>query len=276
MKITFTAVRAARLEKLVREKLPYLRRALVQKLFRKKEVKVGGVHKPAENQVELRAKIEVFLPDPRKYFFALTGCEIVHEDANVIAFDKRSGLTTQEGVGTHGDTLHMAAQNLLKLHLVVVHRLDRETSGLIIFAKNQAMARRLEDEFRGRRVEKTYLAVVEGNVKLATGVIEKSLQKVGKKMELAKGGGLTAKTSWKVLKKLPGKTLLELKIPTGRMHQIRVHLASIGHPVVGDDLYGRSLKTGRMLLHAAELKILDYDFKSKVPEEFGFVQPPAQ
>jgi 23S rRNA-/tRNA-specific pseudouridylate synthase len=161
----------------------------------------------------------------------------------------------------------------LKRNLIVIHRIDRATSGVVIFAKNQKTARKLEDEFRERRAEKIYHAVVEGRPPLA-GVSEKKILRMGKKMELSEKG-VAAKTLWKVVRKLGRNSLLEIRIETGRMHQIRVHLAAAGFPVVGDALYpstgsgqARRATESRMLLHSSSLKILGYTFEAKLPEEF--------
>lgn len=291
MKLIFENSKEVRLEKFMQAKLPFLRRAFVQKLFRKKEIKVAEKPQKADAKIPAHSKVEVFLPDPRKYFFELTGNRILFEDTNVVAFDKRAGIATHAGVGTRGDDLRNCAETLLQQKLIVVHRLDRATSGVVVFAKNAAAARKLEDEFRQRKVFKKYFAVVEGIPKKPNGEINLDLKKVGQKMEIVKKG-LSAQTFWKVIQKHPslrqptealakvgkrgssracrgagGFSLLEVEITTGRTHQIRVHLAAIGLPVVGDDLYGHA-KDSRMLLHAAELKILDYTFEAKIPQAF--------
>ncbi|MFH1375294.1 MAG: RluA family pseudouridine synthase [Patescibacteria group bacterium] len=280
MKITLSTTRAIRCEKFLREKLPFLRRSFLQKLFRKREIKVGNTARALDAKVSTGENITVFLPDPRKYFFDLTGNEILFEDGDVIAFNKRAGISTHAGVGTRGNDLRTAAEFLLKLKLIVVHRIDKATSGVIVFAKNQQTARTLEDEFRKRKVGKQYFVVVEGIPRAREGVIALRLKRKGKLMEIDKTG-VEAETSWKLLTPEISRgrqktALLEIEIKTGRMHQIRVHLSAIGHPVIGDELYGydkseKALfprKRGRMLLHASKLKILDYEFEAKIPSEF--------
>lgn len=268
MKVEFIASRSTRLDRLIQVKLPYIRRSFLQKLFRKKEVKVASKAKNGDSAVEVGEKISVFLPDPRKNFAVLTGCKILFENDEVIAIDKRAGLPTHAGVGTKGNTLREAAEGLLSLNLIVVHRLDADTSGVIIFAKKKEIARKLESEFKQRRVDKVYHAVVEGSLKENSGIIKSSLKKSGQKVVVVKSGGQVAETHWKVIKKTKDKTLVEIKLITGRMHQIRVHFSEAGYPVIGDRLYGNANLSGRMLLHASSLKVFNYDFQAKLPEEF--------
>ncbi len=266
LKIELTNTREIRAEKFVAEKLPFLKRTFLQKLFRKREIKVAKIPLKAEAKIAANSVVEVFLPDPRKFFSELTGNQIIFEDKNVIAFAKRAGLTTHAGVGTHGDDLRSCAETLLNLRLTVVHRLDRATSGIVIFAKNAATARKLEEAFRARQVFKKYFAVVAKLPRENSGEINLSLKKVGPKMEIAKIG-LAAQTFWKVVKRFSNSTLLEVEITTGRTHQIRAHLAAVGMPIVGDSMYGKA-QDARMLLHAGELKILDYNFSAEIPPEF--------
>jgi len=273
MKLEFKNSREIRAEKFLADELPFLKRSFLQKLFRKREIKVGGIAQKVDAKIPPNSTVEIFLPEPRKYFADLTGNAIIFEDDNVIVFDKRAGIPTHSGIGTRGDDLKNCARILLKRNLTVVHRIDRATSGVVIFAKNQKTARKLEDEFRARRAEKIYHAVVEGRPPLE-GMSEKKILRMGKQMEISEKG-VAAKTLWKVVRKLGRNSLLEIRIETGRMHQIRVHLAAAGFPVVGDALYpstgsgqaGRATNS-RMLLHSSSLKILDYTFTAKLPEEF--------
>lgn len=267
LKLELTNTREIRAEKFVAEKLPFLKRTFLQKLFRKREIKVAKIPLKAEAKIAANSVVEVFLPDPRKFFSELTGNQILFEDKNVIAFAKRAGLTTHAGVGTHGDDLRSCAETLLNLRLTVVHRLDRATSGVVIFAKNAATARKLEEAFRSRQVFKKYFAVVARLPRENSGEINLSLKKVGPKMEIVKVG-LAAQTFWKVVRRLHNNTaLLAVEITTGRTHQIRAHLAAVGMPIVGDSMYGNA-QDARMLLHAGELKILDYNFSAEIPPEF--------
>ena len=268
MKIEFQNSRAGRLEKLVGKELPFLRRAFIQKLFRCKEIKVGGSARQASAQIKVGERVAIFLPDPRRNFAALTGCAILFEDADVIVFDKRSGLPTHAGMGTGGESLSEAAAKLLQQKLTIVHRLDRDTSGVIVFAKNKKSAGALAAAFRERTAQKIYHAVVVGVPPKSAGTIRLPLKKVSERIVVAKTDGQTAETSWKISKKWADAALLEVAPKTGRTHQIRVHLAAIGYPILGDKLYNPQSATERMKLHASRLQILDYDFQAKIPPSF--------
>jgi len=141
----------------------------------------------------------------------------------------------------------------------IVHRLDRQTSGLIITAKNKAALNWLQKQFSNRKVKKTYLAIVEGRPKPEAAIIDAPIARNPKKPQtfIVSSSGKSAQSQYKVLKTFRIKnnsySLLELKPKTGRTHQLRVHLAYIGHPVVGDPVYGQPRK--RLLLHATKLEL---------------------
>jgi 23S rRNA pseudouridine1911/1915/1917 synthase len=168
----------------------------------------------------------------------------------------------------------------------IVHRLDKWTSGLLIVAKNNASHAKLSRAFQDRQIQKTYLAVVHGRLRQATGVIESSIgrhPRMRTRMAATPNGrGRSAHTRYRVVEQFREFALLEVQIKTGRTHQIRVHLASIGHPVVGDDVYGeKALKQfvrkfgapNRYFLHAAELRFthpgtgIPLEFHSPLPEK---------
>jgi 23S rRNA pseudouridine1911/1915/1917 synthase len=141
----------------------------------------------------------------------------------------------------------------------IVHRLDRYTSGVLLVAKNDAAHRRLAAQFSAREVEKVYLALVHGNVKQEHGRVERPIARDPvrrTRMTARLESGRTAWSEYRVLRRFEGLTLLEVRIGTGRTHQIRVHLSSIGHPVVGDTLYGAPANPalGRYFLHAHRIR----------------------
>ncbi|MGE0828785.1 MAG: RluA family pseudouridine synthase [Hyphomonadaceae bacterium] len=194
---------------------------------------------------------------------------LLHEDAHVLAFDKPAGLAVQGGAGvTQSLELMLAAfakSNGKRPRLV--HRLDRETSGLIIAAHTKPAAAFLSQAFAERRVAKTYLAIVCGGAPApAEGEIEIPLRKINRNgvdlMECAspeQAGALAARTRYRTLSTAEGAALLELSPETGRMHQLRAHLAAIGRPIAGDGKYGglfavSGVEMPRLMLHAAALR----------------------
>jgi len=191
--------------------------------------------------------------------------EILFEDADLIAVNKPAGMVVHSGAGRHSGTLVNALlhrfQALSKvggaLRPGIVHRLDRLTSGVILVARNDAAHRHLAEQFSGRRVEKVYLALVHGRMKrdrgkVTTPITRDPVRRVRMTAKLARGR--SAITEYQVLRRFDKFTLLEVRIGTGRTHQIRVHLASIGHPVAGDKLYGAPASVlGRYFLHAQRI-----------------------
>lgn len=184
--------------------------------------------------------------------------ELVHEDADLLVVDKPAGLLTiateQERQRTAYRLLaDYVARQPRPARLFVVHRLDRETSGLVCFAKSAAVKRVLQNQFRARSVERVYLALVEGRVRPAAGTLRGHLvEDRALRVRPARPGerGREAVTAYRVLATGRDTTLLELTLGTGRRGQIRAQLAARGHPIVGDTAYGsRRNRFGRVCLH---------------------------
>ncbi len=215
---------------------------------------------------------------------ALVRAMVVHEDNSLIAFNKPAGLAVQAGSGVvrslDGMMAAFAKSNGKRPRLV--HRLDQGTSGVIVAAKTQPVAAKLSEAFAGRDVRKTYLALVKGRLPPAeTGVVDAALVKVeegGKsRMILAREGrkgAQPARTGWRVVVRAGPFGLMEMSPETGRMHQIRVHLMSLGCPILGDALYGEGQATApRLMLHAARLDLPHPEggklvLEAPVPEDF--------
>jgi 23S rRNA pseudouridine1911/1915/1917 synthase len=191
--------------------------------------------------------------------------EILYEDADVIAVNKPAGMVVHSGAGRHSGTLVNALlHRFRKLSTVggalrpgIVHRLDRLTSGVILVARSDKSHRHLAEQFSSRQVEKVYIALVHGRVKtdrgkVTTPITRDPVRRVRMTARLA--SGRSAISEYKVLGRFDEFTLLEVRIGTGRTHQIRVHLASIGHPVAGDKLYGAPASAlDRYFLHAQRI-----------------------
>jgi 23S rRNA pseudouridine1911/1915/1917 synthase len=204
--------------------------------------------------------------------------DVIYEDDDVVAVNKAAGMIVHAGAGNPRGTLVNAllgrGQRLSQggdlLRPGIVHRLDKDTSGIILVAKNDAAHAKLGEAFRQRTVKKTYLALVEGLLKEDQGRIELAIGRDPKRRvrmtarrSAVLGDAREARTDWRVLARIDTTTLVEVQLHTGRTHQIRVHFSALRHPVVGDTLYGGALEMcvgkvtlaplGRNFLHAARL-----------------------
>jgi 23S rRNA pseudouridine1911/1915/1917 synthase len=186
---------------------------------------------------------------------------VIHADAALIVIDKAPGRVVHPAAGHAGDTL----VNALLAHFPelattfdgerpgIVHRLDRDTSGVIVVARTPVAAEALKAAFAARAVEKTYLALARGRVDPPAGLIDAAIGRDPRRRKrmAALPGGRPARTAYRLIAEAHGVSFLELRPETGRTHQIRVHLREIGHPVLGDPTYGRaSRRIGRTALHA--------------------------
>ena len=211
---------------------------------------------------------------------------VIYEDNNVAVINKPAGvLTHAKGVlNTEATVASFLHSKINDKHLSgnragIVHRLDRDTSGVIIGAKNSATATWLQKQFANRKVEKTYLAIVKGWLSEPAAKIEVPLARNPRRPQTfhADHSGKRAETTYKVIKKIEKRSgryaLIEMKPTTGRTHQLRVHMAYIGHPIIGDKIYG-SASIGPMMLHAMSLKLTLPDhkkhiFKTPMPARFS-------
>jgi len=205
--------------------------------------------------------------------------QIIYDDEHLIVVDKPTGQLVIPGRGEgEGETLVAQVTRHLGKKAFVLHRIDRETSGLVAFAKDAETHRTINMLWESREVRKTYLALVKGEVAQKEGIIDHPLKAFGSGRMGVDPKGPSSRTRYKVKEAYPGATLLEVAPETGRRHQIRVHLYHLGNPVMGDPLYGQERPVGgvpRLMLHASQLEI-PYEGKlltltSPLPADFQSV-----
>ena len=262
---SFTADAGNRLDHFLQDRLPDYSRSRIQGWIKQGRVLVNGGAAKASLILRGGEKIEVSPaePPPLKAAPEDLPVEILYEDAAVIAVNKPAGLTVHAGAGAHSGTLvNRLVHHFRSLSQVggalrpgIVHRIDRGTSGVLLVARTDAAHRALAKQFAERSVEKTYVALVEGKIPAETGRITRPITRDPARrtrMTARLEHGRAALTEYRVLARFRGFTYLEVRIGTGRTHQIRAHLAAIGHPVAGDRLYGA--KAGRRIfLHARRI-----------------------
>ena len=263
--LTTAADAAKRLDHYLQERLASYSRSRLQSWIRDGRVRVNGDQAKASASLRGGERIEVSPAEPAPLQAAPEDLpvEVLYEDPAVLAINKPAGLVVHAGAGTHSGTLvNRLVHRFGSLSQVggeqrpgIVHRLDRGTSGVILVARTDAAHRALAAQFAERSVEKVYLALVHGRVRPDSGRIEKPIARDPvrrTRMTARLATGRRALTEFRVLRRFDAFTYLEVRIGTGRTHQIRVHLASIGHPVAGDRLYGAPRVSGeeRIFLHA--------------------------
>lgn len=277
-----------RLDKYVCARVPELSRTRVQKLIAAGNITVNG--QPAKPGLRLNPgdRIDIDIPPapPRELKPEAIPLKIIYEDDDLLVVDKPAGLTVHPAPGHPTHTLvnailahfpHLADIGD-SLRPGVVHRLDKDTSGVMLVAKNSAAQADLARQFKSHSVTKAYLALVRGRLEPENGIIEADIGRDPhnrKKMAVV-AVGREARTEYRVIKYIGGYTLLEIIPETGRTHQIRVHLAAIGFPVVGDKVYGvKSPHLSRQFLHACRLGFKlpatsDYvEFESELPADLA-------
>jgi 23S rRNA pseudouridine1911/1915/1917 synthase len=262
-----------RLDHFLQQQFPDYSRSRLQEWIKAGRVLVNGAVTRASHTLRVGDTLEVESAPPAPLVATPEAIplEVLYEDGDLVAINKPAGMVVHAGAGVRSGTLVNALLHRFEslstsagdLRPGIVHRLDRYTSGVLLVAKTDAAHRNLAAQFAARRVRKTYLALVHGVVKTEHGRIEKPIardpvRRVRMTARLAQGR--EAWSAYRVLRRFPNRTLLEVEIGTGRTHQIRVHLASIGHPVVGDRLYGAPAEApghpalGRYFLHAASIR----------------------
>jgi 23S rRNA pseudouridine1911/1915/1917 synthase len=280
---------------------PPLSRSRAAALISEGLVRVGGRQKKPGYRLQEGDVISVRIPaptPPAKHLAEPIPLHVLYEDHRIIVVDKPAGLVVHPAPGHAGGTLVNALLHRCpdlsgiggELRPGIVHRLDKDTSGALVVAKDAAAQEALSAQFKNRFVEKTYLALVWGSFRNEAGVIDLPVGRhptARKKMSTRSRRGRSAETRWEVAECFCRSTLLRVWISTGRTHQIRVHLSAIGRPVVGDPVYGKrgasavgdeaSKRLGnisRQMLHAWRLGIRhpstgeEMTFEAPLPEDF--------
>lgn len=278
-----------RLDAFLHEKLPQFSRSRLQSWIKDGLVQVDGAGAKASALLRGREVITVepAAPAPLRAEAEDLPLKIVFEDGDVIVIDKPAGMVVHAGAGNHSGTLVNAllhhfgslSQAVDPLRPGIVHRIDRETSGLLVVARTDSAHQSLARQFHDRMVEKTYIALVQGKMERLEGTIDAPITRDPvrrTRMTCKLGTGRRAVTHYSVMEQLDRFSLLRVQIETGRTHQIRVHLASLHHPVVGDRLYGAAASDlGRFFLHAHRLAFDSPSngrrlvFESPLPDEFN-------
>jgi 23S rRNA pseudouridine1911/1915/1917 synthase len=296
-----------RLDQFLASRLEHISRARVQQLISEGKVLVKDAVAKASLKLRGGETVKVLGEAermPPKAIAEDIPLDIVYEDEDLAVINKPAGMMVHAGAGASDDArnrgtlVNALLHHLRKLSGVggelrpgIVHRLDKETSGLIVVAKNDEAHRKLSAQFAAREVKKKYVALVHGWVKKDSGTITQSISRDPvrrTRMTTRLQGGRAAVTHYRVVRRLDTKfgkfTLLDVKIDTGRTHQIRVHIAAMGHPVVGDAMYGAPrqargksavISLPRNFLHAAELEFQHprtretIALKSALPEQLS-------
>ncbi len=266
-KLEFICNRAGvRLDKYIAEEHPEFSRSYVQRLINDGLVTVNDSPAKGSLKLSVGCRITVLIPPPAPSYLLPEEIplNIVYEDDDMLVVDKPAGLTVHPAPGHRSHTM----VNAILAHCPdlqgiggsmrpgIVHRLDKDTSGLMMVAKNDAAQQNLSSQMKARSVVKRYSVLVQGHLSPATGVIEAAIgrdPRDRKKMAVV-SEGREARTQYRVIRYLDNYTLIEVTLETGRTHQIRVHLSAIGFPVVGDEVYGRrSPVLKRQFVHACHL-----------------------
>ena len=280
-----------RLDKYLAEQFPEQTRSYLQKLIKDGEVTVNGKNVKTGYQLSKGDEVSVNIPEPKELDVEpqKMDLDIVYEDDDVILVNKPKGMVVHPAPGHTTDTLvngllYHCKDNLSGINGVarpgIVHRIDRDTTGILIVCKNDMSHNSIAAQLKEHSINRRYRALVHGNLKDDTGTVEGSIGRHPidrKKMAINEKNGKPAVTHYTVLERFGNYTLIECKLETGRTHQIRVHMTSIGHPLVGDEVYGPAkcpFKLQGQCLHAMVLGFVhprtgEYmEFSADLPEYF--------
>ncbi|WFA09825.1 RluA family pseudouridine synthase [Tissierella sp. Yu-01] len=279
-----------RLDFYLSTELDEISRTYIQKLIKDKRVEVNGIKKKSSYLVKEGDHIYIDLPEPKKLELISENIplDIVYEDEDVVVINKPQNMVVHPAPGNYTGTLVNAllyhVDSLSSINGIIrpgiVHRLDKDTSGLLVVAKNDATHRDLSSQLKERKVYREYLALVHGVIKEDTGIINEPIgrdPKNRKKMTVIYTNSKEAITNYWVINRYSKYTLVKVKLQTGRTHQIRVHFSHMKHPVVGDPVYSNGkneFNLEKQLLHARKIGFIhprtkeEMEFECDLPEPF--------
>ena len=281
-----------RIDKFLTEKVPELSRSYIQKLIKEKNVKVNSVVIKSNYKVAKGDQIQITIPDLTEPDILPENIplDILYEDEDVLIVNKPTGMVVHPAAGHYRGTLVNAVMahcgdSLSGINGVmrpgIVHRIDKDTTGALLVCKNDIAHRDLAEQLKCHSIRRRYRAVVQGNLKEDEGTIEGPIGRHPtdrKKMAINHKNGKDAITHYKVLERFGEATYVECRLETGRTHQIRVHMASIGHPLLGDTVYGSSRNPYHLEGQALHAMILGFvhpitgeylEFEAPLPEYFS-------
>ena len=280
-----------RIDKYLTEQLPDITRSYLQKLLKDGSVQMNGKPVKASTKTASEAVIELTIPKPEEpeILPEEIPLDILYEDSDVILINKPKDMVVHPAAGHYTGTLVNALMYHCKgdlsgingvLRPGIVHRIDKDTTGVLIVCKNDKAHNALAEQLKEHSITRKYRAIVCGNLKEDEGTVDAPLGRHPqdrKKMAIVRTGGKRAVTHYRVLERFGNYTYIECQLETGRTHQIRVHMASLGHPLLGDEIYGRvksPFKLEGQTLHAMVLGFIhpttgEYmEFEAPLPEYF--------
>jgi len=283
-----------RIDAWLTDKISGTSRSFVQKLLKDGQVRVNGMPVKQNYRIKVNDQIEVYLPEPEKLDVEPENItvDILFEDNDIIVIDKPKGMVVHPGAGNFSGTMvnalmYLRGESLSDINGIlrpgIVHRIDKDTTGIIVVAKNNHAHRFLSEKFKAHDIERVYYAVVDGVIYENKGKIDAPIGRHPvdrKKMAVNISNGRRAVTYFKVIERFRNATFVEVTLETGRTHQIRVHMAYIGHPVLGDEVYGRKhinkkYNLDSQVLHAGVLGFVHpstgerLTFRSELPKYFS-------
>ncbi|GAB7028077.1 RluA family pseudouridine synthase [Geotalea toluenoxydans] len=277
---------AERLDSYIARTVETLTRAAVQRLMESGMITVNGM--PPKPSLKLKGgeQLKIAVPPPVEAGPAPENIplEILYEDRDLVVVNKDAGMVVHPGAGNSGGTLVNALLGHCtdlsgiggELRPGIVHRIDKDTSGILVVAKNDASHLALSEQFREHSIKRIYIAIVYGSPKTDSGRLESIIGRhpVDRKRMSGKARhGKHAVTHWRVIGRYPGMCLIRLRLETGRTHQIRVHLSEAGHPLVGDEVYGGGARLDSVKDPVLRRLVRELGRQALHAKTLGFVHP---